>query len=95
MWKLLKNLFHRSFAFPKTEAEIKTNVPLAKKTWMGVGGSAAYYFEPANEEDLCTLIRNCAQIPMLVLGGGSNMIIRDGGVPGLTIHLGKSFSKIT
>lgn len=96
MLKFLKNLTSRKlfWTFPKTKAEIKKNVPLAQKTWMGVGGNASYYFEPADEEDLAHLIANCPEIPVLILGGGSNVIIRDGGVPGLTIHLGKAFAQI-
>ncbi len=93
---ILKKLFtkRKRYLFPATIGEIKTNVPLAKKTWMGVGGAAEFYFEPANEKDLSNFIKNKPQIPTLVLGGGSNIIIRDGGVPGITIHLGKPFATI-
>ena len=94
---ILKKLFSKRihFVFPPTKAEIKTNVSLAKKTWMGVGGNAEFYFEPADEKDLCNFIKNKPQIPMLILGGGSNIIVRDGGVPGITIHLGKPFANVT
>ena len=96
MWQALKNLIFRKhfFSFPRTRGEIKRNVPLAKKTWMGVGGNASYYFEPEDEDDLAHLIKYCPQIPILILGGGSNIIVRDGGVPGLTIHLGKQFASV-
>ena len=93
---ILKKLFSKRihFVFPPTKVEIKTNVSLSKKTWMGVGGNAEFYFEPADEKDLCNFIRNKPQIPMLILGGGSNIIVRDGGVPGITIHLGKPFANV-
>lgn len=96
MWHFLKNIITRkkTFSFPKTKGEIRQNVPLAKKTWMGVGGNASYYFEPEDEEDLAHLIKYCPQIPILIFGGGSNIIVRDGGVPGLTIHLGKPFTNV-
>ncbi len=96
MWNIFKKLpwSHARFVFPKTKAEIRTNVSLAKKTWMGVGGNAEFYFEPADEKDLANFIKNRPEIPMLILGGGSNIIVRDGGVPGITIHLGKPFAKV-
>ncbi len=80
---------------PRTKSEIKKNIPLAKKTWMGVGGEAEFYFEPFDEKDLSFFIKNKPAIPMTVLGGGSNVIIRDKGVPGIVVHLGKSFANIT
>ena len=99
-FNLFQKLFskHIHFVFPPTKAEIKTNVPLSKKTWMGVGGNAEFYFEPLDEKDLCNFIKNKPEIPMLILGGGSNIIVRDGGVPGtccshvvvLPHHLGPS-----
>lgn len=96
LFNIFKKLLskHVHFVFPPTKAEIKTNVSLAKKTWMGVGGNAEFYFEPADEKDLCNFIKNKPEIPMLILGGGSNIIVRDGGVPGITIHLGKPFANI-
>ena len=96
-FNIFQKLFskHIHFVFPPTKAEIKTNVPLSKKTWMGVGGNAEFYFEPQDEKDLCNFIKNKPEIPILILGGGSNVIVRDGGVPGVTIHLGKSFANIS
>lgn len=84
-----------SFTLPRTKSEIKKNFPLAKKTWMGVGGEAEFYFEPFDEKDLSFFIKNKPALPMTVLGGGSNVIIRDKGVPGIVVHLGKSFANIT
>ena len=66
LFDLLKKIFSRRlhFVFPATKAEIKTNVSLAKKTWMGVGGNAEFYFEPADEKDLCNFIKDKPAIPM-------------------------------
>ncbi len=78
---------------PKTKGEIRKNVPLAKKTWLGVGGPAEFYFEPFDEKDLSKFIKNKPNIQTTVLGGGSNVLIRDKGIPGVVIHLGKNFTK--
>lgn len=66
-----------------------------KKTWLGVGGPAEFYFEPADEKDLARFIKNRPAMPMTVLGGGSNVLIRENGIPGIVIHLGKSFTNYT
>ena len=98
MFKYIKNLFSKDIIaerFPKTRGEIRQNVPLAKKTWMGVGGNAEYYFEPEDEKDLSNFIKAKPPIPMTILGGGSNIIFRDDGVLGIVIHLGKSFANIS
>ena len=58
---------------------IRQNEPLAPFTWMKVGGSARYLASPRNEEELTQLVRHChaEEIPMRVLGGGSNLLVRD------------------
>ena len=76
---------------PKLKAKIHKNYELAKKNWLGVGGPAEYYVEPHNLNDLKLLLQNCAGVPITVLGAGSNVLIRDGGIDGLVIHLGKAF----
>jgi len=68
--------------------------PMAKKTWFGVGGTAEIYVEPADAEDLSRLIKKLPDEPLTVLGAGSNVLILDGGIPGITVHLGKPFSYI-
>lgn len=67
---------------------------LAKKTWFGVGGPAEVYIEPADVADLMHLMKTLPDEPFTVLGAGSNVLIRDGGIPGITLHLGRSFSEI-
>jgi UDP-N-acetylmuramate dehydrogenase len=69
--------------------------PLAPLVWFKSGGTAQTLFEPADEEDLIGFLRDLnPSIPVMALGLGSNMIVRDGGVPGVTIRLGKPFARI-
>ena len=78
---------------PKLKAKIHKNYELAKKTWLGVGGQAEYYIEPEDLEDLTLIFENKGKLPITILGAGSNVLIRDGGIDGIVIHLGKSFKK--
>jgi len=68
---------------------VKRNEPLARKTTLRVGGSADLYVEPASELDLAAALAFCAcqPIPFFLLGRGSNLLIRDGGVRGMVISL--------
>ena len=69
--------------------------PLAPLVWFKSGGAAQTLFEPADEEDLIGFLRELdPSVPVMALGLGSNMIVRDGGVPGVTIRLGKPFARI-
>lgn len=79
---------------PKVRGKLTKNEPMAKKNWFGVGGSAQVYFEPADTEDLLQMVRHMPSVPLTILGAGSNVLIRDGGIPGITVHLGKAFSSI-
>ncbi|GAB4137982.1 MAG: UDP-N-acetylmuramate dehydrogenase [Planctomycetaceae bacterium] len=65
------------------------NVPLAPLTWLKVGGPAEYFITPRNEDELTRLVRHChaEDIPMHVLGGGSNLLVHDSGVKGVVIQL--------
>lgn len=75
---------------------VTRNASLAKITWFRVGGPAEVLFQPEDEEDLQTLLWNKPEdVPVTVLGLGSNLLVRDGGVPGVVIRLGKAFAKIT
>ena len=67
---------------------------LSKHTWLGVGGKADWFAEVDNEEDLISFLRN-SQCPITILGAGSNVLIRDGGITGVVLKLGKSFQNIT
>lgn len=68
---------------------------LAKFVWFKSGGKADWLFEPADLEDLKTFCEHLnGQLPIMALGVGSNLIIRDGGVPGVVIKLGKPFADV-
>jgi UDP-N-acetylmuramate dehydrogenase len=75
--------------------KLKPNAPLAPLVWFKSGGSAEWLFEPADRDDLVEFLKGLdADTPVLALGLGSNMIVRDGGVPGVTVRLGKPFAKV-
>jgi len=79
------------FKIAKLKAKIHKNYELDKKTWLGVGGPAQYYIEPADLDDLKQIFLNHGDLPITILGAGSNVLIRDGGIDGIVIHLGKAF----
>ena len=67
--------------------------PLAKLVWFKTGGEAYYLFEPADRDDLQQFLHALGgRMPVMALGLGSNLIVRDGGVPGVVVKLGKSFA---
>jgi UDP-N-acetylmuramate dehydrogenase len=81
---------------PEVQGRVIANQPLAPFTWFRVGGPAQIFFQPADEDDLSYFLsRLPAEIPVTIIGLGSNLIVRDGGVPGVVIRLGgKIFGKI-
>ena len=69
---------------------------LSRRTWLGVGGCADMYFEPADEDDLAEFLRAIPHdMPLTMLGAGSNMLIRDGGLEGAVIKLTGKMADIT
>ncbi|WP_370032921.1 UDP-N-acetylmuramate dehydrogenase [Qipengyuania mesophila] len=75
--------------------KLTPDAPLAKLVWFKAGGKADWLFEPADLEDLRLFLERLGgRLPVMALGLGSNMIVRDGGVPGVVIRLGKPFAKI-
>ncbi len=70
-------------------AKVRANEPLAKKTTLRIGGPADAYIEPATEADLAAVIRFCAEQkwPWRMIGRGSNLLIRDGGIRGVVLSL--------
>jgi UDP-N-acetylmuramate dehydrogenase len=71
------------------------NQPLAEFTWFRVGGPAQLLFMPEDEPDLSYFLAHLpAEIPVTVIGLGSNLIVRDGGVLGVVIRLGRGFSNV-
>lgn len=86
---MLKNL-------PSVRGEITENADIAKGTWFRVGGTADVLFKPADVDDLSDFLKQCPNdVPITVLGLGSNVIIRDGGIRGVVIKLGKAFADIS
>jgi UDP-N-acetylmuramate dehydrogenase len=80
---------------PNVRGKLTPNAPLAPLVWFKSGGSAEWLFEPNDEEDLVAFLRELdPAMSVMALGLGSNLIVRDGGVRGVVIRLGKSFSKI-
>jgi UDP-N-acetylmuramate dehydrogenase len=80
---------------PDLRGRLLANQPLAELTWFRVGGPAQVLFMPADEDDLATaLARLSSDIPVTVIGLGSNLIVRDGGVPGVVIRLGRGFNEV-
>ena len=76
---------------------IRQDEPLAKRTTLRVGGKADFYVEPASEEDLARVVRYCATqgLKFTLLGRGSNLLIRDGGIRGMVVCLGQpAFSRL-
>ncbi len=81
---------------PKPRGRIEANAPLADLTWFRVGGPAEVLFTPADEDDLASMLKATpADVPVYVIGVGSNLLVRDGGVPGMVIRLGKGFGETT
>jgi UDP-N-acetylmuramate dehydrogenase len=83
-------------AAPDLRGRLLADQPLADLTWFRVGGPAEVLFTPADEEDLARLLAALEpEVPVTVIGLGSNLIVRDGGVPGVVIRLGgKAFGSI-
>jgi UDP-N-acetylmuramate dehydrogenase len=80
---------------PKPRGRLEPNVPLADLTWFRVGGPAEVLFTPADESDLADFLRETPrEIPVTVIGVGSNLLVRDGGVPGVVIRLGRGFADL-
>lgn len=80
---------------PDVQGKLKADAPLAPLVWFKSGGAAEWLFEPKDLTDLQGFLRDLdPSVPVMALGLGSNMIVRDGGVPGVVIRLGKAFAKV-
>jgi len=80
---------------PTVRGKLKAGAPLAPLVWFKSGGNAQLLFEPADRDDLVEYLKGLdPETPVMALGLGSNMIVRDGGVPGVTVRLGKPFAKV-
>ncbi len=80
---------------PQLRGRLLSNQSLAELTWFRVGGPAQVLFMPEDEADLAYFLAQLpADIPVTVIGLGSNLIVRDGGVPGVVIRLGRGFGEV-
>jgi len=76
--------------------KLTPDAPLAPLVWFKAGGSAEWLFEPKDVADLQEFLRDLpADVPVMALGLGSNLIVRDGGVPGVVVRLGKAFAQVS
>jgi UDP-N-acetylmuramate dehydrogenase len=79
----------------QVRGKLTPNAPLAPLVWFKSGGTAEWLLEPADEADLTEFLSELdPAVPIMALGLGSNLIVRDGGVPGVVVRLGKAFAKI-
>ncbi|HVV91795.1 MAG TPA: UDP-N-acetylmuramate dehydrogenase [Hyphomicrobiales bacterium] len=82
-------------AIPGLRGRVLANQPLADLTWFRVGGAAEVLVAPAGEDDLALVLAGLpAEVPVTVIGLGSNLLVRDGGIPGVTIRLGRGFATV-
>jgi UDP-N-acetylmuramate dehydrogenase len=80
---------------PGLRGRLVADAPLAPLSWFRTGGPAEMLFEPADEADLAAFLAACPpDVPVTVIGLGSNLLVRDGGVAGVVIRLGKGFQDI-
>jgi len=80
---------------PEFRGEVRHNFNLANLTWFKVGGCAEILFKPADIDDLSNFLAHLSsEIPVHILGAGSNIIVRDGGIDGVVVKLGRGFGDI-
>lgn len=80
---------------PAVRGKLTPKAPLAPLVWFKSGGPADWLFEPKDADDLRSFLRDLdPAIPIMGLGLGSNLIVRDGGIPGVVIRLGKAFGEL-
>jgi UDP-N-acetylmuramate dehydrogenase len=80
---------------PKVRGRLEANVPMADLTWFRTGGPAEVLFTPADEEDLSTFLAQLDKgVPVYPVGVGSNLLVRDGGVRGVIVRLGRGFGQL-
>ena len=80
---------------PSVRGRLTADAPLAGITWFRVGGSAEVMFRPADRDDLVDFLRRKPRdLPVTVIGVASNLLVRDGGVPGVVLRLGRGFAEI-
>ena len=83
-----------SKSLPADWGQLEKNKTLAPIAWLKVGGPAELFFRPQSQDQLIKFLKNIQPKSMTVIGNSSNLLIRDGGVPGVVIRLGSGFSRI-
>ena len=82
-------------AMPAVRGTLTAGRAMADLTWLRVGGPADWLFQPADEDDLAGFLRALPpEVPVFPMGVGSNLIVRDGGIAGVVIRLGRGFNGI-
>jgi UDP-N-acetylmuramate dehydrogenase len=80
---------------PPVRGQLIADAPVGRQTWFGTGGLAEVLFRPADTVDLANFLAALApDIPVTVIGIGSNILVRDGGIPGITVRLGRGLASI-
>src|SRR5262249_50710519 len=80
---------------PDLRGRLMANQPLADLTWFRVGGPAQVLFMPDGEDDLADFLKHLpSDVPVTGNGLGSNLIVRDGGIPGVVVRLGRGFNEV-
>jgi UDP-N-acetylmuramate dehydrogenase len=83
------------FVLPGVRGRLTAHALIGRHTWFGVGGAAEMVFEPVDRDDLALFLASLpAGFPITVIGGGANILVRDGGIAGVTIRLGKGFRRL-
>jgi len=81
---------------PPVRGRLSANAPIGPMTWFRVGGPAEVLFRPADEADLADFLKVLPpDVPVTVIGVASNLLVRDGGIPGVTIRLGRGFADVS
>jgi UDP-N-acetylmuramate dehydrogenase len=82
-------------SLPKLRGKLKADAPLKDFTWFRAGGPAEVLYSPADEADLAYFMKGTpTDIPVTIIGLGSNLLVRDGGIEGVVIRLGRGFGEI-
>lgn len=91
----MESVPHLIDRLPRVRGRLSADAPLAQITWFRVGGPAEVLFRPADREDLAHFLAHCpADVPITVIGVASNLLVRDGGIPGVVIRLGGAFADV-
>lgn len=90
-----ERLTHLIESLPAVRGELSADAPLARFSWFKAGGPAEVLFEPADADDLAAFLSaKPADVPLTVIGVASNIIVRDGGVEGIVVRMGRGFAQI-